>query len=163
MNTCCGVTLSQLYNHIICSPCSPWWPFPYLLGVGLVLLLHSFWSRATSWITPTPAMSSFTAADVGCISSLDMSKPTKTAAAHNLVDRCASNLFVSHMISSPHSEDPAKHPHLRGSNLPLDGHLHRPAFAPIRQSRSDYGIVYLRFEPEGNLPVIQNSGQFSPA
>ena len=24
-------------------------------------------------------------------------------------------------------------------------------------------LVYLRFEPEGNLPVIQNSGQFSPA
>ena len=32
--------------------------FPYLLGVGLVLLLHSFWSRATSWVTPTPVMSS---------------------------------------------------------------------------------------------------------
>ena len=42
-----------------CSPCSPWWPFPYLVGVGLVLLLHSFRSRATSWVTPTPAMSSF--------------------------------------------------------------------------------------------------------
>ena len=41
------------------SPCSPWWPFPYLGGVGLVLLLHSFRSRATSWVTPTPAMSSF--------------------------------------------------------------------------------------------------------
>ncbi len=42
-----------------CSPCSPWWPFPYLVGVGLVLLLHSFRSRTTSWVTPTPAMSSF--------------------------------------------------------------------------------------------------------
>ena len=40
-------------------PCSPWWPFPYLVRVGLVLLLHSFRSRATSWVTPTPAMSSF--------------------------------------------------------------------------------------------------------
>ena len=41
---------------IIC--CSPWWPFPYLLGVGRVLHLHSFRSRATSWVTPTPVMSS---------------------------------------------------------------------------------------------------------
>ena len=41
------------------SPCSPWWPIPYLVGVGFVLLLHSFRSRATSWVTPTPAMSSF--------------------------------------------------------------------------------------------------------
>ena len=32
--------------------------FPYLLGVGLVLFLHSFRSRATSWVTPTPVMSS---------------------------------------------------------------------------------------------------------
>ena len=32
--------------------------FPYLLGVGLVLLLHSFRSRATSWVTPTHVMSS---------------------------------------------------------------------------------------------------------
>ena len=31
--------------------------FPYLLGVGLVILLHSFRSRATSWVTPTPVMS----------------------------------------------------------------------------------------------------------
>ena len=46
-------------SFITCSPCSPWWPFPYLVGVGLVLLLHSFRSRATSWVTPTPAMSSF--------------------------------------------------------------------------------------------------------
>ena len=30
--------------------------FPYLLGVGRVLLLHSFRSRATSWVTPTPVM-----------------------------------------------------------------------------------------------------------
>ena len=34
--------------------CSPLWPFPYLVGVGLVLLLHSFRSRATSWVTPRP-------------------------------------------------------------------------------------------------------------
>ena len=34
-------------------------PFPYLVGVGLVLLLHSFRCRATSWVTPMPAMSSF--------------------------------------------------------------------------------------------------------
>ena len=32
--------------------------FPYLLGVGLVLLLHSFRYRATSWVTPTHVMSS---------------------------------------------------------------------------------------------------------
>ena len=32
--------------------------FPIFLGVGLVLL-HYFRSRATSWVTPTPAMSSF--------------------------------------------------------------------------------------------------------
>ena len=38
--------------------CSPRWPFPYFLGVGLVLLLHSFRSRATSWVTPTPVKSS---------------------------------------------------------------------------------------------------------
>ena len=35
------------------------WPFPYLLGVGLVLRLHSVRSRATSWVTPTAVMSSF--------------------------------------------------------------------------------------------------------
>ena len=58
------------------------------------------------------------------------------------------------MVSSGHSEDPAKHPHLRGSNLSLVGHLHCPAFAPICQSRSDNGLVYLCFEPEGNLPAI---------
>ena len=43
--------------------------------------------------------------------------------------------FRIHGVSSRHSEDPAKHPHLRGSNLSLVGHLHCPAFAPIRQSR----------------------------
>ena len=32
--------------------------FPYLLGVGHVLLPHSFRSRATSWVTPTHVMSS---------------------------------------------------------------------------------------------------------
>ena len=74
-----------------------------------------------------------------------------------------SGLGPRFVISSRPSEDPAKHPHLRGSNLPLVGHLHRPAFAPIRQSRSDYGLVYIRFEPEENLPVIQYAGQFSPA
>ena len=35
------------------------WPFPYLLGVGLVLRLHSVRSRATSWVKPTAVMSSF--------------------------------------------------------------------------------------------------------
>ena len=34
-------------------------PFPYLVGVGLVLRLHSVRSRATSWVTPTAVMSSF--------------------------------------------------------------------------------------------------------
>ena len=33
------------------------WPFPYLLGVGLVLRLHSVRSRATSWVTPTASQS----------------------------------------------------------------------------------------------------------
>ncbi len=43
-----------------CSPCSPWWPLPYFLGVGLVLLLHSFRSRSLSaWVTPIPVISSF--------------------------------------------------------------------------------------------------------
>ena len=46
------------------------------------------------------------------------------------------------MISSRYSEDPAKHPHIRGCNLPLDGHLHRRAFAPIRQTRSDFMASY---------------------
>ena len=45
-------------KHKLCSPCSPWWPFPYLLGVGRVLRLHSFRSRATSLVTPTSVMSS---------------------------------------------------------------------------------------------------------
>ena len=62
------------------------------------------------------------------------------------------------MISSRHSEDAAKHPHLRGINLYLAGHLHCPAFAPIRQSRSDNGLVYICFEYDGifrsyNTPV----------
>ena len=43
---------------IVCSPCSPWWHFRYLLGVGLVLLLHPFRYMATSWVTPSPVMSS---------------------------------------------------------------------------------------------------------
>ena len=34
-------------------------PFPYLVGVGLVLRLHSVRSRAISWVTPTAVMSSF--------------------------------------------------------------------------------------------------------
>ena len=34
-------------------------PFPYLVGDGLVLRLHLFRSRATSWVTPTAVMSSF--------------------------------------------------------------------------------------------------------
>ena len=57
-------TTSRKYGYaddlaiLLRRPCSPWWPFHYLLGVGLVLLLHSFWSRATSWVTPTPVMSS---------------------------------------------------------------------------------------------------------
>ena len=42
-----------------CSHCSPWCPLTYLLGVGLVLLLHSFRSRATSWVTTTPVMYCF--------------------------------------------------------------------------------------------------------
>ena len=34
--------------------CSPWWPLPYFLGVGIVLLLHSFRSRSLSaWVTHT--------------------------------------------------------------------------------------------------------------
>ena len=33
--------------------------FPYLVGVGLVLRLHSVRSRAMSWVTPTAVMSSF--------------------------------------------------------------------------------------------------------
>ena len=45
-----------------CSTCSPWRPFPQSpIGVGLVLLLHSFRSRSLSaWVTPTPVMSSLT-------------------------------------------------------------------------------------------------------
>ena len=74
----------------------------------------------------------------------------------------SSDFLVSHVILSRHSEDPAQHPHLCGSNLPLVGHLQCPAFAPISQGRSDNGLLYLRFEPEGNLPVIQYSGHFSP-
>ena len=175
---------------ISCSPCSPWWPFPYLVGVGLVLLLHSFRSRATSWVTPTPAMSSFICwchvflgrprrLVPGIVSSITLRvtlvvsrlwtcpnqrrRPLRITSS--IGERCNMRGISSFriMISYRHSEDLAKHPNLRGSNLPLVGHLHRPAFAPIRQSRSDYGLVYLRFEPEGNLPVIQNSGQFSPA
>ena len=34
-------------------------PFPYLVGVGLVLRLHSVRSRAISWVTLTAVMSSF--------------------------------------------------------------------------------------------------------
>ena len=33
-------------------------PFPYILGVGLVILLHSCLARAISWVTPTLVMSS---------------------------------------------------------------------------------------------------------
>ena len=66
------------------------------------------------------------------------------------------------MIPSQHSEDPAKHPHIRGSNLPLVVHLRRPAFAAIRQSRSVDGLVLFRFESEGNLPVVPYSGEFPP-
>ena len=33
--------------------------FSLSVGVGLVLLLHSFRSRATSWVTPTSIMSSW--------------------------------------------------------------------------------------------------------
>ena len=55
----------------------------------------------------------------------------------------ASDFLVSHVVSSRHSEDPAKHPHLCGSDLSLVGHLHCPAFAHIRQSRSDNGLIYL--------------------
>ena len=40
------------------SPCSTWWHIPYLLGVGRVLLFHSFRSRATSLVTTTSVMSS---------------------------------------------------------------------------------------------------------
>ena len=58
-----------------------------------------------------------------------------------------STFFVSHVIPPEHSDDPAKNPHLRGSDLPLVVHLHCPAFASICQSRSYYGIVYFRFEP----------------
>ena len=147
-------TASLEASDALCSPRSPWWPFPYLLGISLFFLLNSFRSRATSRVTPMPVMSSLvgwchvflgrprrlvpgiassiTAGDVVCISSLDTPKPTKTATAHNLVDRWnvyASDFLVSHLISSRHSEDPAKHPHLRGSNLSLVGHLHCPAFA----------------------------------
>ena len=51
-------------------------------------------------------------------------------------------IFSFHMtFSSRHSEDPAKHPHLRCSNLPLVGHLHCPTFASMCQSRSDNGLI----------------------
>ena len=49
-------TCPCIYSYIIVAHLE--WPFPYPLGVGLVLLLHSFRSRATSWVTPTPVMSS---------------------------------------------------------------------------------------------------------
>ena len=92
------------------------WPFPYLIQVGLVLL-HSFWSgghilgnththhvflhllvscllgggvpsSSGTWYCQLhhPVWST-TAGDIR-ISSLDMSKPTKAATMHNLVDGC---------------------------------------------------------------------------
>ena len=62
----------------------------------------------------------------------------------------------SPQVWSRDSEDPAKHPHLRGSNLPLGVHLHR---------RSDYGLINSQFQPERNLLMIQTqySGQFISA
>ena len=124
----------QATLHTICEICNPILLFgtirllgtqeymltwPTLMACSLspggwpnVLLLHSFRSKATSWVTPTPVMSSFicwchvflvlgtssssgtwycqlhhSAGDVVYISSLDMFKPVKTATAHNLVDR----------------------------------------------------------------------------
>ena len=78
------------------------------------------------------------AGDVVHISSLDMPKPTMVPTVYKLVDECkieyASNFFVSHVIPSGHSEDPAKHSHLPGSNLLLVGHLHRPAFQDFTYS-----------------------------
>ena len=89
---------------------------------------------------------------------LDMPNPTKTVKTHQLVDRCemlySSIVVVSHVIPSRHSEDPAKHPQLLGSNLPLAIHLHRTAFAPIRQTRSGYGHVYVRFQPDRNILFV---------
>ena len=67
----------------------------------------------------------------------------------------ASNFFVSHVVMSRHTDDLAKHPHLRDAIIPLAVDLHRLAFASIRHSRSDYVLVYFRFEPEGNLPFVQ--------
>ena len=93
--------INRWSSHLItwrpCSSCSLWWHFPYPLGVGHGLLLHSFRYSATSWATPSLARhvvldllvprllgtssSSGTwycqlhhsACEVVCISSLDMS------------------------------------------------------------------------------------------
>ena len=48
---------SHMYE-INCAQLAHLDAFPYLLGVGLVLHLHSFRSRATSLVTSTPVMSS---------------------------------------------------------------------------------------------------------
>ena len=72
--------------------------------VGLVLLLYSFWSSATSWVTRVicwchvllgrprrlvPGVARYITLRVTLFASLlsDMSKPTKTTTAVNLVDR----------------------------------------------------------------------------
>ena len=113
---------------------------------GLVLLLHSFRSWATSWVTPTPVMSSvicwchvflgrprrlapgmarfITLRVTLCASRLWTCGPNQRRRPQRITssigERCnnpTSNVFVSHVIPFRHSEDPAKHPHLRGSNL----------------------------------------------
>ena len=127
---------------------------------------------ATSWVTPTPVMSSFvfwchvffgtslssgtwycqvhhSAGDVVCISSLDMSKPTKTAAVHNIVDRLkvynASDFLVSHVVSS----------RLDTPRIPRSIFISVVAiFILLVTFISHNGFIYLCFEPGGNLPVI---------
>ena len=181
LSTASSVTLSMLIAHLAHLERH----FPYLVGAGLVPRLHSVRSRAISWVTPTAVMSSFS-----CWGHVFLGHPRRlvpgmarfitlrvTLSASRLWT-CPNQRRRPHRITSSIGEifrmrrissfrmwsrlDTPMHPHLRGSNRSLVGHLHCPAFAPICQSRSDNGLVYLCFEPEGNLPVIQYPGQFSP-
>ena len=164
--------------------------FPCLLGVGQVLRLYSFGSRATSWVTPTPIMSSLI-----CWCHVFLGRPCRVVPGIARSITLRVTLFASRLWTRPNQrirppritssidETCSRRPMRRISSFRMCSRLDTPRIPrrilisvvaiflllvtfiaqhslPIRQSRSDNGLINLRFEPEGIFRSCNNPVNF---
>ena len=128
---------------------------PISWGIGLVLILHSLRSTSMSCVTTTPILSSLiyccrvflersrrlvpdnarsTTMRVTLFEYLLWTCPTqRRRLMRRITDRCEMQ-YVLNSLNSLVAFD------LRGDNLPLAVHLHRPELSLIRYTRSDYSF-----------------------